>query len=312
LAGGPINSPQLLLLSGIGPGRQLQEHGITVKIDLPGVGENLMDHLELYVQQACRQPITLYSAMKPLAKARIGARWLLFKDGLGATNHFESGAFIRSRPGVRWPDIQYHFLPAAISYDGNSLARSHGFQAHVGPMRSLSRGWVRLRSTDPHAKPRVFFNYMAHEDDWVEMRAAVRLTREIFHQPAFDPYRGDELAPGPEVQTDAEIDAFVRASVESAYHPCGTCKMGMDRLAVVDPQCCVHGIEGLRVVDSSIMPQITTGNLNAPTIMLAEKAADLIKGVAPLAPATAPYYIAPDWESKQRPGQPLRAQASIL
>lgn len=306
LSGGPVNSPQLLMLSGIGPGAQLQEHGIETRVDLPGVGENLMDHLELYVQQTCTQPVTLYSAMNPLAKLGIGVRWMLFKDGLGGTNHFESGAFIRSRPGVRWPDIQYHFLPAAISYDGNHSAKSHGFQAHVGPMRSKSRGWVRLRSANPRDKMRVFFNYMSHPDDWLEMRASVRLTREVFAQPALDSFRGEELAPGPQAQSDADIDAFVKATVESAYHPCGTCKMGADRLAVVDGECRVHGISGLRVVDSSIMPQITTGNLNAPTIMIAEKAADFIKGAPPLAAVETPYYTAADWQTSQRPGAPQR------
>ncbi|MBX6322904.1 MAG: choline dehydrogenase, partial [Rhodospirillaceae bacterium] len=278
LSAGPINSPHLLMLSGIGPAAHLAEHGIQVRVDLPGVGQNLMDHLEFYFQQECTQPITLYRAMSPLAKAMIGARWWLAKDGLGATNHFEAGGFIRSRPGVRWPDIQYHFLPLAIAYDGSSLADRHGFQVHVGSMRSKSRGWVKLRSADPRDKARVFFNYMSHEEDWIEFRACVRLTREIFAQPAFDPYRGAEIQPGPQVQTDAEIDEFVRQKVESAYHPCGTCRMGTDRDAVVDSRCKVHGIEGLRVVDSSIMPQITTGNLNAPTIMLAEKAADMIRG----------------------------------
>ncbi len=308
LAGGPVNSPQLLMLSGIGPGHQLTEHGIPLVADLAGVGENLMDHLELYVQCACRQPISLYSALNPLAKARIGARWLLRHDGLGGTNHFESGGFIRSRPGVRWPDIQYHFLPVAMSYDGNSTADGHGFQAHVGPMRSRSRGWVRLASNNPHDKPRVFFNYMSHEDDWIEMRASIRLTREIFAQPALDALRGEELAPGPHAQSDAELDAFVKATVESAYHPSGTCRMGAsgDPRAVVDPECRVNGVDGLRVVDSSIMPQITTGNLNAPTIMLAEKAADMIRGRQPLAPSSAPFYVAEQWQTRQRPGVPRR------
>ena len=306
LAGGPINSPQLLMLSGIGPGEELQQKAIPVKVDLPGVGANLMDHLELYIQQSCSQAISLYRSLNPLAKLAIGTRWLLFKDGLGATNHFESGGFIRSHAGIRWPDIQYHFLPAAISYDGNSVAQGHGFQAHAGPMRSKSRGWVKLRSPDPRAKPKVFFNYMSHDDDWQEMRAAIHLTREIFAQPAFDDFRGSELAPGPNLQSDAELDDFVRHHVESAYHPCGTCKMGTDRMAVVDPQCRLHGIAHLRVVDSSIMPQITTGNLNAPTIMIAEKAADMIRGFDPLPASDAPYYVAPDWPTRQRPGSPER------
>jgi len=292
LSGGPINTPQLLMLSGIGPGAHLSDMGLGVVHDLPGVGQNLQDHLELYVQQACSKPITLYGAMNPLKKALIGIEWILAKRGLGATNHFEAGGFIRSRPDVPWPDIQYHFLPMAVSYDGTSSADRHGFQAHVGPMRSKSRGHVRLRSTDPQEHPEILFNYMSHEEDWIEMRAAVRATRKIFAQPAFDPYRGEELAPGPDVQSDEEIDAFVRETVESAYHPCGTAKMGTDPMAVVDPECQVHGMEALRVVDSSIMPVITTGNLNAPTIMIAEKAADMIRGRTPLAPSNAPVYRA--------------------
>ncbi len=309
LSGGPINAPQLLMLSGIGPAGHLQERGIEVVHDLPGVGGNLQDHLELYLQHACTQPITLHSATGLLARALIGMRWIAFKSGLGATNHFEAGGFIRSRPGVRWPDIQYHFLPLAASYDMKSRVRCHGYQAHAGPMRSKSRGTVRLASADPRDAPEVRFDYMSHEDDWAEMRACVRLTREIFAQPAFDPYRGDELAPGAAVRSDDEIDAFVRETVESAYHPCGTCRMGTDAdaagaaaggAAVVDPQLRVHGMAGLRVVDSSIMPAIPTGNLNAPTIMLAEKAADAIRGRDPLPPSDAPAWTAAGWETAQR------------
>jgi choline dehydrogenase len=302
LSCGPINSPQLLKLSGVGPAAELREHGISVIRDAPGVGENLQDHLEFYFQVACKEPITLYSSINPWSRALIGARWLLRKDGLGATNHFETCGFIRSRPGVAYPDIQYHFLPMAVAYDGSTLAQEHGFQAHVGPMRSKSRGWVRLASASPHEKPRILFNYLSHPDDWTEMRACVRLTREIFAQPAFDRYRGREIQPGAAVQTDEQIDAFIRAKVESAYHPSCTCKMGgsSDPLAVVDPQARVYGLEGLRVVDSSIMPSVTTGNLNAPTIMLAEKAADHILGRGLLAPDDAPYYAAADWQRAQR------------
>ncbi len=300
LSGGPINSPQLLMLSGIGDSGHLAEHGIETHRHLPGVGQNLQDHLELYIQQACTQPVTLYGVLNPFAKALIGLRWLLFKDGLGATNHFESCGFIRSRAGVEWPDLQYHFLPAAIAYDGSSPVREHGFQAHVGPMRSRSRGDVRLKSGDAREHPAVRFNYMSHEDDWAEMRAAVRLTREIFAQPALDGFRGREIAPGPDCRTDDEIDSFVRETVESAYHPSGTCRMGTDEMSVVDPSTRVHGMEGLRVVDSSIMPQITTGNLNAPTIMIGEKAADMIRGRTPLPASNADYYVAPDWQTSQR------------
>ena len=299
---GSINSPQLLKLSGVGPGRELAALGIAVVHDLAGVGENLQDHLEFYFQVASREPVTLYSEMSPWRRALIGARWLVTRGGLGASNHFETGGFIRSRAGMRYPDIQFHFLPLAVSYDGSSLAKEHGFQAHVGPMRSQSRGWVRLRSATPTDKPSIFFNYLSRPEDWAEMRACVRLTREIFAQHAFDRYRGREIQPGENVRTDEEIDAFIRAKVESAYHPSCTCKMGSvsDPLAVVDKETRVIGLEALRVVDSSIMPSITNGNLNAPTIMLAEKAADHIRGRPLLPRASAPYYIAPAWESRQR------------
>jgi choline dehydrogenase len=302
LAGGPINSPQLLKLSGIGPAAELAEHGISVVADRPGVGENLQDHLEFYFQVAVTQPITLFSAQALLPKAAIGLRWLLRRDGLGATNHFESCGFIRSRAGIDYPDIQYHFLPLAVSYDGNSLATEHGMQAHVGPMRSKSRGWVRLRSADPADKPRIFFNYLSHPDDREEMRACVRLTREIFAQPAFASYRGREIQPGADVTSDEAIDAFVAAKVESAYHPSCTCKMGdpTDPMAVVDPETRVIGVERLRVVDSSIMPSVTNGNLNAPTIMIGEKGADHILGRPMLAPSNAPFHTAPNWKQAQR------------
>ncbi len=302
LCGGAINSPQLLKLSGVGPAEELRAHGIQPVHDLPGVGENLQDHLEFYFQVESLQPITLYPATRSLAKAAIGARWLLRRDGLGATNHFESCGFIRSRAGVAYPDIQYHFLPLAVSYDGKSLATGHGFQAHVGPMRSKSRGSVRLRSPDPADKPVIRFNYMSHSDDWTEMRACVRLTREIFAQAAFDPYRGRELQPGADVVDDAAIDAFVRDKAESAYHPSCTCRMGRpdDPAAVVDPEARVIGLDALRVVDASIMPSVTTGNLNAPTVMLGEKAADHIRGRPALAASNAPVHEAQGWQSAQR------------
>jgi choline dehydrogenase len=302
LAGGAINSPQLLKLSGVGPAAELRAHDIDVVHDLPGVGENLQDHLEFYFQVACRQPITLYAATGLIAKALIGARWLLQHDGPGATNHFESCGFIRSRAGEQYPDIQYHFLPLAVSYDGHSLATEHGMQAHVGPMRSKSRGRVTLASSDPMAAPKILFNYMSHPDDWRDMRACVRLTREIFAQPAFDAFRGREIQPGADVTSDDAIDQFIREKVESAYHPCGTCRMGAadDAATVVTPDTRVVGVEGLRVVDASILPSITNGNLNAPTIMLAEKAADMIRGRPALAPSNAPFHVAADWETEQR------------
>jgi choline dehydrogenase len=302
LSGGPVNSPQLLKLSGVGPEAELREHGIEVVQHLAGVGENLQDHLEFYFQVASKEPITLYSSINNVSRALIGARWLLRKDGLGATNHFETCGFIRSRPGVPYPDIQYHFLPMAVAYDGSSLAQEHGFQAHVGPMRSKSRGWVRLRSREPLDKPRILFNYMSDPNDWVEMRACVRLTREIFAQRAFDRYRGRELQPGDAVQSDAQIDAFIRDKAESAYHPSCSCKMGAqdDPQAVVDPETRVRGLQNLRIVDSSIMPSVTTGNLNAPTIMLAEKAADHILGRGLAEPEDAPYYAPANWQTAQR------------
>ncbi len=302
LCGGAINSPHLLKLSGIGPADELRAHGIDIVHDLPGVGENLHDHLEFYFQVAVKQPITLFAAQSPWRKALIGARWLLRHDGLGATNHFESCGFIRSRAGIRYPDIQFHFLPLAVSYDGKSLATEHGMQAHVGPMRSRSRGHVQLASAYPHTAPKILFNYMSQPEDWEEMRACVRLTREIFAQPAFGPFRGREIQPGEHVTSDAAIDAFIRAKVESAYHPTGTCRMGRanDPATVVDPQTRVVGVEALRVVDSAIMPVITNGNLNAPTIMIAEKAADMILGRAALPPSDTVFYEAPAWEQRQR------------
>jgi choline dehydrogenase len=302
LCGGPINSPQLLKLSGVGPAPELRSLGIDVVADRPGVGENLQDHLEFNFQVASKQPITLFSHTSLIRRALIGAEWLMRGRGLGASNHFEAGGFIRSRAGVRYPDIQFHFLPMAVAYDGSTLAREHGFQAHVGPMRSKSRGAVRLRSSDPAEPPRIQFNYMSHSEDWIEMRACVRLTREIFAQRAFDPYRGREIQPGADCVSDQAIDAFAREHVDSAYHPSCTCKMGSpaDPFAVVDPETRVIGVEALRVADSSIMPSITNGNLNAPTIMLAEKAADMIRGLNPPPASNAPYYVAPDWETKQR------------
>jgi choline dehydrogenase len=302
LCGGSINSPQLLKLSGVGPAAELGAFGIEVIADRPGVGENLQDHLEFTFQVASKQPITLYGHTGLLRRALIGAEWLMRGKGLGASNQFEAGGFIRSRAGIRYPDIQFHFLPMAVAYDGSTLAREHGFQAHVGPMRSKSRGSVRLKSPNPAEPPAIQFNYMSHPDDWVEMRACVRLTREIFAQRAFDPYRGREIKPGADCVSDEAIDAFVRARVDSAYHPSCTCKMGSpaDPRAVVGPSTGVIGIEALRVVDSSIMPAITNGNLNAPTIMLAEKASDMILGREPLPASNAPYYVAPDWETSQR------------
>ncbi|MCH4539742.1 choline dehydrogenase [Ochrobactrum sp. A-1] len=302
IAASSINSPKLLMLSGIGPAAQLKEHGIEVVADRPGVGQNLQDHLEVYIQQECTQPITLYSKLNLFSKAKIGAEWLFFKTGDGATNHFESAAFVRSKAGVEYPDIQYHFLPVAIRYDGKAAAQSHGFQAHVGPMRSKSRGSVTLRSANPREKPVIKFNYMSHEDDWADFRHCVRLTREIFGQAAFNPYRGAEIQPGAHVQSDDEIDNFIKEHVESAFHPCGTCKMGAvdDPTAVVDAECRVIGVEGLRVADSSIFPRITNGNLNGPSIMVGEKASDHILGRTPLARSNQEPWINPRWQVSDR------------
>jgi choline dehydrogenase len=301
VAASSINSPKLLMLSGIGPAAHLKDRGIAVVADRRGVGQNLQDHLELYIQQESTQPVTLYSVLNPFSKARIGLQWLLFKSGLGATNHFEAAAFVRSKAGVDYPDIQYHFLPAAIRYDGKAAAKMHGFQAHVGPMRSKSRGSVTLRSPDPAAKAEIRFNYMSHPEDWADFRHCIRLTREIFGQKAFDAYRGRELSPGAHVQTDDELDAFIRDHVESAYHPCGTCRMGRadDPASVVDPECRVIGVEGLRVADSSIFPRITNGNLNAPSIMTGEKIADHMLGRR-LPPEAATPWIHPEWQTQQR------------
>jgi choline dehydrogenase len=302
LSAGSINSPQLLKLSGVGPAEELRALGIGVLADRRGVGENLQDHLEFYFQVASKKPITLYGHTGLIARGLVGLNWLMRGRGLGASNHFEAGGFIRSRVGVRYPDIQFHFLPLAVAYDGSILAKEHGFQAHVGPMRSKSRGWVRLTSRDPAEAPRILFNYMSHADDWEDMRACVRLAREIFAQASFAPYRGREIQPGETCASDQSIDAFVSEHVESAYHPSCTCRMGRpgDPLAVVDPETRVIGVEALRVVDSSIMPSITNGNLNAPTIMIGEKAADMIRGRPPLPASNAPYHVAPDWETRQR------------
>jgi choline dehydrogenase len=300
LAGGPIDNPKLLMLSGIGPADHLGEVGIAALHDLPGVGRNLQDHLEIYIQMACTQPISLYRYYNLFGKALVGAQWLFTRTGLGASNHFEAGGFIRSRPGVEHPDLQYHFFPMAVRYDGKSPNNSHGFQAHVGPMRSQSKGWVKLRSADPGDAPRICFNYMSKPEDWQEFRAAVRLTREIFAQDAFAPYRGEELSPGIAAQSDAEIDAYLTEAVETAYHPSCSCKMGSDSESVVDGNCQVRGLRGLRIADSSIMPSIVSGNLNAPTIMLAEKAADLIAGKTPLQPLDVPVYASPDYGDSQR------------
>ena len=300
VSAGPIGSPQLLQVSGIGPVDVLEKAGIEVKHALPGVGENLQDHLEFYFQYKCKKPITLNGKLDLFSKFKIGVQWILLKTGLGATNHFESCAFIRSKAGVEWPDIQYHFLPAAMRYDGNAAFEGHGFQVHVGHNKPLSRGSVRVTSPDFSVKPEITFNYLEKQEDIEGFRACVRLTREIIEQPAFDDYRDGEIQPGEQIQSDEEIDAFVRQAVESAYHPSCSCKMGTDEMSVVGPDTRVHGIEGLRVVDSSIFPTVPNGNLNAPTMMLAERAADIIKGKGMLAEDNSPVGIAENWRTEQR------------
>ena len=302
LAASSINSPKLLMLSGIGPAAQIKKVGVDVIANRPGVGQNLQDHLELYIQQACTQPITLFKYWNLFGKMRVGLEWILNKSGPGASNAFESCAFLRSKPGVRYPDIQYHFLPIAVRYDGKAAIKGHGFQAHVGPMRSPSRGSVTLNSANPDDKPKIQFNYMSKPQDWEDFRHCIRLTRSIFSQAAFDPFRGKEIQPGIDIQSDEQLNSFIMNNVESAYHPCGTCKIGRkdDPSAVVDPECRVIGVDSLRVVDSSIFPRIPNGNLNGPSIMVGEKGADHILGSNPLPKDNRSPWINPRWKTSDR------------
>lgn len=290
--GGAFNSPQLLQLSGVGPAALVAEHGIAVVCDLPGVGENLQDHLEVYVQHRCKKPVSLSPALSRWRRPFIGAQWLLGR-GPGMTNHFEAGGFARSRPEADEPDLMFHFLPLAVRYDGSRPTPGHGYQLHVGPMLADSRGTVRIQSSDPRVPPALRFNYLSTKrdrDDWV---AAIRAAREILSQPAFAPFDAGESSPGPGVDSDSEILEWVARDAETALHPSCTCRMGTDREAVIDPESLrVHGVDGLRVVDASVMPSITNGNIYAPVMMIAEKAADLVLGNSPLAPAPAPFYRA--------------------
>lgn len=306
LSAGSIGSPHILQLSGIGAPDVLNKAGINVEHELPGVGENLQDHLEFYFQFKCKQPITLNSKLGLWDKFLIGARWIFTRKGLGATNHFESCGFIRSKAGVEWPDLQYHFLPAAMRYDGKVAFDGHGFQVHIGHNKPKSRGRVHVRTSDPHDHPSIQFNYLQQEADREGFRDCVKLTREIINQPAFDEYRDGEIQPGEDVQTDEQIDKFVRSSVESAYHPSCSCRMGEDEGAVVDSQTNVHGIKGLRVVDSSIFPTIPNGNLNAPTIMVAERAADLILGRKMMVANGIEVGMDYNWNQQQRPRHSTR------
>ncbi|MEP1420591.1 MAG: choline dehydrogenase [Erythrobacter sp.] len=308
LSAGSIASPMILQRSGVGPAALLKSVGIETKHDLPGVGQNLQDHLEVYFQYRCKQPVSLNNKLGPISKLMIGLEWVMFKTGLGATNHFESCAFIRSKAGRISPDIQYHFLPAAMRYDGTPSINGHGFQVHVGPNKPSSRGQVAITSVDPDAPPSIVFNYLSDKKDVEDWRRCIRLTREIIGQEAMDEFRGDEIQPGADITSDEKIDDWVRDNVESAYHPCGTCRMGSrdDIKTVTDSACRVVGVEGLRVVDASVFPTIPYGNINAPTIMVAEKAADIILGETPLPRLELPVWIEDNWAEVQRSREPLR------
>ncbi|MDC9582154.1 choline dehydrogenase [Xenorhabdus sp. PR6a] len=299
LCAGAIASPQILQRSGIGPAKVLDDLAIPAVQVLPGVGQNLQDHLEMYLQYECLKPISLYPALKWYNQPQIGAEWLFKGTGIGASNQFEAGGFIRTHEKFAWPNIQFHFLPVAINYNGSNAVNQHGFQAHVGSMRSPSRGRVKITSQDPRRHPSILFNYMSTEQDWQEFRAAIRITREIMAQPALAPYCGREISPGIEIQSDEQLDAFIREHAETAFHPSCSCKMGTDEMAVVDGQGRVHGIENLRVIDASIMPAIITGNLNATVIMMAEKMADKIRGISPLPRSQAKYYVANDTPARR-------------
>ena len=309
LCAGSIGSPQLLQLSGIGPKEVLQGAGVEVKHHLPGVGENLQDHLEVYFQYHCKKPITLNSKLNLFSKGLIGIQWILSKTGLGATNHFESCGFIRSRAGLEWPNIQYHFLPAAMRYDGNAAMSGHGYQVHAGVNKVNSRGSIKINSSEAEAKPTILFNYLEDKQDIQDWRDCIRLTREILNQPSLDEFNAGEANPGDNINSDDEIDAWVRANVESAYHPSCSCKMGNleDIMTVVDNKGRVNGIQSLRVIDSSIFPTIPNGNLNGPTIMLAEKMADVVLGKTPLKAMNNDVWIDPSWKKTQRLTDPKRS-----
>jgi choline dehydrogenase len=296
---GAINTPQLLQLSGIGPAEVLSDAGVTPVVDLPGVGENLQDHLEVYVQYACNEPVSLAPQLAQWRKPWIGLQWL-FRRGPGASNHFEAGGFLRSNDDVPWPNLMFHFLPIAIRYDGSVSTEGHGYQFHIGPMFSNSRGWVRIQSDDPFQKPKMLFNYLSTTEDRREWAEAIEVARNIMGQPAFERYNGGEISPGPDVAGDEAILEWVRKDAETALHPSCTARMGTDEMAVVDPTTMrVHGTQGLRVVDASVMPTLTNGNIYAPVMMIAEKAADLILGNTPLSASDAPQYrhgvSEPDW-----------------
>jgi choline dehydrogenase len=311
LCGGAINSPQLLQLSGIGDEALLKQHGVPVVHHLPGVGENLQDHLEVYIQYASKQPVSIAPGLAWHQRPKIAYQWLVQRKGLGATNHFEGGGFVRSNEDVDYPNLMFHFLPIAIRYDGSSPVEGHGYQVHIGPMYADTRGWVRIRSRDPREHPSMRFNYLSTENDKKEWVEAVRVARDILNQPAFTPYNDGEISPGPSVETDDEILEWVRKDAETALHPSCTAKMGVDEMAVVDPSSMkVHGTEGLRVVDASVFPFVTNGNIYAPVMMVAEKAADLIAGNTPLPPADVPYYRHRDDMPLYPPGDPRNRTTS--
>ncbi|HEY5905081.1 MAG TPA: choline dehydrogenase [Actinomycetota bacterium] len=291
LCGGAFNSPQLLQLSGVGNAAELQALGIDVVADVPGVGEHMQDHLEVYVQYSCTQPVSIAPGMKMWRRPFIGAEWLFLRSGLGATNHFEAGGFVRSNDDVDYPNLMFHFLPIAIRYDGSAPSGDHGYQVHIGPMYSDARGSVKLKSADPRVHPALRFNYLSTEQDRREWVESVRIARNILTQPAFDPFNGGEMSPGPSVETDEEILAWVAKDGETALHPSCTARMGVDEMSVLDPLTMkVQGLEGLRVVDASSMPYVTNGNIYAPVMMLAEKSADLILGNTPLEPEKVDFY----------------------
>ena len=307
ICAGAVSSPHLLMLSGIGPAEILKEQGIEVRNALPGVGENLMDHLGVGVQQQCMKPVSRQRALRPLGRLKAGIQWILFKSGDAATNQFEASGYLRSRAGVRWPDLQLDFIPFALDKNMQAEPIADGFQTFAGTLRSPSRGWIRIGSPDPRQPPKILANYLSSEEDFIQLRAGLRLIREIHAQPAFDDFRGPERRPGPTVASDEELDEYIRETANTVYHLCGTCRMGNDPTAVTDEQGRVHGLESLRVVDASLIPQITSCNTNAPTIMIAEKIADAIRGLPPLPPSDAGFYEMDDWQNQQRPGKPVRA-----
>ena len=300
LCGGAFNSPTLMMLSGIGPASHLHALGLEVVHDLPGVGQNLMDHPLTSVQVKCTQPVTLYRYLNPLSQTKAAVEWLIFRKGLLANNHFDVVSFIRSKAGIRFPNLQIALFDIAVAEGSKDFVREHAFQLQISNQRPLSRGYICLSSPDPHDKPRVRFNMLEHPSDVEELGAGVNLSRELLRQPSLARFAGSELSPGSQVQSDRQIEDWLRNTCHSSYHPCGTCKMGQDELSVVDPECRVRGIRGLRVADASIMPVIPSANLNCPTMMIGEKAADMIAGKPALPPSNLPYFEERNWEHAQR------------